>query len=213
MPVPTPATPGERAARLTPEPWAVGALVAAVLLGWCPLAAFGAIVAGGVALRRIRAAPRPGARMAWAAIVIAALILLLEGWGFERLTAGVQESMEVQSIAAIEATLRGREDAAVQWATETGADRTGPAEVRAFSDAIGLGALRRATITGRSVEGAMDPRITVAFNADFERGKALGKAVFSTVRGTLPPELRLESFEVETSGVRRSLPATKPSER
>lgn len=200
-----PASPKPRSPAL--EPWALGALLGAIFLGWCPLGGLAAIVAAAIALRRIRASDgaRGGARMAWVAMALAAAIMLLEGWAFERFAQQVQDDMELQTIDSIEATLRGEAGSVAQW-DPGAAGRPDAAGVAAFARRLEEqhGRLRRVTITNRTADSVVDPHLTIAFNADFERGTALGKAVFAPLRATLPPVLRLEAVEVESGGQRQS---------
>ncbi len=206
----SPPTPrSNRAAPL--DPWALAALLVALLLGWCPLGGVAGLILGIVALRSIRRADRPrrGAGMAWGAIFVSATLLLSFGLWAERFIGGLQDDMELQAIQSIEATLRGQPESADGWAPGTPGGAPDPIAIAEFARPLAarLGDLRRATITNRMADGMVDPRITIAFNADFAKGTAFGKAVFRPVPGTIPPTLRLEAFEVESGGTRLSLPA------
>ena len=72
---------------------ALAAFLVALVLGWCPLTALGAIVLAAIALRRIRrpGAARTGNGLAIAAMVIATGILFTEGWLLGELQTEVQE--------------------------------------------------------------------------------------------------------------------------
>lgn len=196
------------------EPWALGALIGAIVLGWCPLTAIAAIVAGAIALRRIRrsAGMRTGAAAAWTAMVLATLILLVEGWALDRLQVETQANMETQVSAHVEGTLRGTPTVLASWVGPAEARPT-EAELTAFAAALTdrMGPLQRIEITRRSAEGLLNPTISTGFLATYERGPGFGNAVFAPVPGSLPPQLQLKSIEVEVNGVRQRLPAT-PSE-
>lgn len=204
--------PAPRPARAAPlDPWALAALLVALLLGWCPLGGLAGLALGAIALRSIRRADRPrrGAGMAWGAIFVSAALLLSFGLWAERFVGGLRDDMELQAIQSIEATLRGQAESVDLWAPETPGGAPDPIAIAEFARPLGarLGEFRRATITNRMADGLVDPRVTIAFNADFAMGTAFGKAVFRPMQGTIPPALRLEAFEVESGGVRQSLPA------
>lgn len=209
MAAPPPTPPKNRAAPL--DAWALAAFLVALLLGWCPLGGVAGLVLGIVALRSIRRAERPrrGVGLAWGAIFVSATLLLSFGLWAERFVGGLQDSMELQAIQAIEGTLRGQPESADGWAQDTAGGAPDAIALAEFARPLAerLGAFRRATITNRMADGVVDPRITIAFNADFEKGTAFGKAVFRPLQGTIPPALRLEAFEVESGGTRQSLPA------
>lgn len=208
MSAPPPPPLPARAAPL--DPWALAALLVALLLGWCPLGGLAGLALGVIALRSIRRAERPrrGMAMAWGAIFVSATLLLSFGLWAERFVGGLQDDMELQAIQSIEATLRGQPESADGWSPDTPGGAPDPIAIAEFARPLGarLGEFRRATITNRMADGVVDPRLTIAFNADFAKGTAFGKAVFRPLPGTVPPALRLESFEIESGGARQSLP-------
>jgi len=203
----SPAT--SRAGAMRPDPFALASLLAAIVLGWCPLAALAAIVLACVALHRIRqsAGTRGGKGLAIAALVISTVILLGEGWVLGELQSEVQDSMTAQATAAVEGCLTPVPEVVPEW----DAHGTAPtdAERTAFARAIvrQAGAVSQVSITRRSAEGLAEPTVSTAFIATCERGTVFGNATFATVPGTLPPNLQLRSIEVEVAGTRLRMPA------
>ena len=188
------------------EPLALASFLGAIVLGWCPLTALAAVVAGGVALQRIARSEgrRRGTGLAIAGMAIATVILLAEGWMLGRLQDEVAASMDEQANASIQGVLG--EGMAPAW--EAGVECT-EADVRAFrqSFAEAVGALKSVSITRREAAGVSAPVVTTAFNAVGERATAFGVARFSVQPATFPPELSIRSLEVEVGGRRLSLPA------
>ena len=188
---------------------ALAAFLVALVLGWCPLTALGAIVLAAIALRRIRrpGVARTGNGLAIAAMVIATGILFTEGWLLGELQTEVQESMEAQAVVSIEASLTVLPAVAAEWDEQSSPPSENERAEFARQIAAQAGAVRQVTVTRRSVEGLTDPTISTAFNASCERGTVFGNATFATVPATLPPKLVLRSIEVEFAGVRAQLPA------
>ena len=191
------------------EPMALAAFLVALVLGWCPLTALGAIVLAAIALRRIRrpGVARTGNGLAIAAMVIATGILFAEGWLLGELKAEAQESMAEQSVVSIEASLTVLPAVAAEWDEQSSPPSENERAEFARQIAAQAGAVRQVTVTRRSVEGLTDPTISTAFNASCELGTVFGNATFATVPATLPPKLVLRSIEVEFAGVRAQLPA------
>ena len=191
------------------EPMALAAFLVALVLGWCPLTALGAIVLAAIALRRIRrpGVARTGNGLAIAAMVIATGILFTEGWLLGELQTEVQESMEAQAVVSIEASLTVLPAVAAEWDEQSSPPSENERAEFARQIAAQAGAVRQVTVTRRSVEGLTDPTISTAFNASCELGTVFGNATFATVPATLPPKLVLRSIEVEFAGVRAQLPA------
>ena len=191
------------------EPMALAAFLVALVLGWCPLTALGAIVLAAIALRRIRrpGVARTGNGLAIAAMVIATGILFTEGWLLGELQTEVQESMEAQAVVSIEASMTALPAVAAEWDERSSPPSENERAEFARQIAAQAGAVRQVTVTRRSVEGLTDPTISTAFNASCERGTVFGNATFATVPATLPPKLVLRSIEVEFAGVRAQLPA------
>ena len=187
---------------------ALAAFLVALVLGWCPLTALGAIVLAAIALRRIRrpGVARTGNGLAIAAMVIATGILFTEGWLLGELQTEVQESMEAQAVVSIEASMTTLPAVAAEWDEQSSPPSENERAEFARQIAAQAGAVRQVTVTRRSVEGLTDPTISTAFNASCERGTVFGNATFSTVPATLPPKLVLRSIEVEFAGVRVQLP-------
>ena len=191
------------------EPLALASLLTAIVLGWCPLTAVAAIVLGLVGLHRVRASEgaRTGQGLALAGVAVATAILVLEGWMLGALQSEVQDSMDAQTIAAVESACTVMPAEAVEWDPRS----TGPGQdererfAREVSDAIG--AIRQVTVTHRTAAGLTDPVVSAAFNAIGERGTAFGNASFATQPATLPPVLLLRSIEVEVAGRRLRIPA------
>jgi hypothetical protein len=192
---------------------ALAAFLVALVLGWCPLTALGAIVLAAIALRRIRrpGVARTGNGLAIAAMVIATGILFTEGWLLGELQTEVQESMEAQAVVSIEASLTVLPAVAAEWDEQSSPPSENERAEFARQIAAQAGAVRQVTVTRRSVEGLTDPTISTAFNASCERGTVFGNATFATVPATLPPKLVLRSIEVEIAGVRAQLPAVGAS--
>ena len=188
---------------------ALAAFLVALVLGWCPLTALGAIVLAAIALRRIRrpGVARTGNGLAIAAMVIATGILFTEGWLLGELKAEAQESMAEQSVVSIEASLTVLPAVAAEWDEQSSPPSENERAEFARQIAAQAGAVRQVTVTRRSVEGLTDPTISTAFNASCELGTVFGNATFATVPATLPPKLVLRSIEVEFAGVRAQLPA------
>ena len=188
---------------------ALAAFLVALVLGWCPLTALGAIVLAAIALRRIRrpGVARTGNGLAIAAMVIATGILFTEGWLLGELQTEVQESMEAQAVVSIEASLTVLPAVAAEWDEQSSPPSENERAEFARQIAAQAGAVRQVTVTRRSVEGLTDPTISTAFNASCELGTVFGNATFATVPATLPPKLVLRSIEVEFAGVRAQLPA------
>ena len=188
---------------------ALAAFLVALVLGWCPLTALGAIVLAAIALRRIRrpGVARTGNGLAIAAMVIATGILFAEGWLLGELKAEAQESMAEQSVVSIEASLTVLPAVAAEWDEQSSPPSENERAEFARQIAAQAGAVRQVTVTRRSVEGLTDPTISTAFNASCELGTVFGTATFATVPATLPPKLVLRSIEVEFAGVRAQLPA------
>ena len=188
---------------------ALAAFLVALVLGWCPLTALGAIVLAAIALRRIRrpGVARTGNGLAIAAMVIATGILFTEGWLLGELQMEVQESMEAQAVVSIEASLTVLPAVAAEWDEQSSPPSENERAEFARQIAAQAGAVRQVTVTRRSVEGLTDPTISTAFNASCELGTVFGNATFATVPATLPPKLVLRSIEVEFAGVRAQLPA------
>ena len=188
---------------------ALAAFLVALVLGWCPLTALGAIVLAAIALRRIRrpGVARTGNGLAIAAMVIATGILFAEGWLLGELKAEAQESMAEQSVVSIEASLTVLPAVAAEWDEQSSPPSENERAEFARQIAAQAGAVRQVTVTRRSVEGLTDPTISTAFNASCELGTVFGNATFATVPATLPPKLVLRSIEVEFAGVRAQLPA------
>lgn len=191
------------------EPMALAAFLVALVLGWCPLTALGAIVLAAIALRRIRrpGVARTGNGLAIAAMVIATGILFTEGWLLGELQTEVQESMEEQAVVSIEASMTVLPAVAAEWDERSTPPSENERAEFARQIAAQAGAVRQVTVTRRSVEGLTDPTVSTAFNASCERGTVFGNATFATVPATLPPKLVLRSIEVECAGVRTQLPA------
>lgn len=213
-PRPTPAPARTGPARPALEPWALGSLLGAVVLGCCPLTALGAIVAGIIGLSRIRASggTRRGVGLAWAGIGVASVLLVVEGWALDRFQRTFIENMDQQSMAAVESVLRGAPQAQQRWEGPL-AGQPSPEEIAAFATraSVRLGEFKGLTIALRGAQGALvDPTVSVAFTATYERGSAFGQAVFRSVPGKLPPELLLRSVELQVGEDRFSLPATTP---
>jgi hypothetical protein len=188
---------------------ALAAFLVALVLGWCPLTALGAIVLAAIALRRIRrpGVARTGNGLAIAAMVIATGILFTEGWLLGELQTEVQESMESQAVVSIEASMTVLPAVAAEWDEQSTPPSENERTEFARQIAAQAGAVRQVTVTRRSVDGLTDPTISTAFNASCERGTVFGNATFATVPATLPPKLVLRSIEVEFAGVRAQLPA------
>jgi hypothetical protein len=188
---------------------ALAAFLVALVLGWCPLTALGAIVLAAIALRRIRrpGVVRTGKGLAIAAMVIATGILFTEGWLLDEWKTEVQESMEAQAVDSIEASMTVLPAVAAEWDERSTPPSENERAEFAREIAAQAGAVRQVTVTRRSVEGLTDPTISTAFNASCERGTVFGNATFATVPATLPPKLVLRSIEVEFAGVRTQLPA------
>lgn len=188
------------------EPWALASFLGAIVLGWCPLTALAAVVAGGVALQRISRSEgrRRGIGLAVAGMAIATVILLAEGWMLGRLQDEVAASMDEQAHALIQGVVG--EGPMPAW--EAGIEST-EADLRTFrqSFAEAVGALKSLSITKREAAGVSAPVVTTAFNAVGERATAFGVARFSVQPATFPPELSIRSLEVEVGGRRLSLPA------
>ena len=191
------------------EPMALAAFLVALVLGWCPLTALGAIVLAAIALRRIRrpGVARTGNGLAIAAMVIATGILFAEGWLLGELKAEAQESMAEQSVVSIEASLTVLPAVAAEWDEQSSPPSENERAQFARQIAAQAGALRHVTVTRRSEEELTEPTISTAFNASCERGTVFGNATFAKVPATWPPKLVLRSIEVEFAGVRVQLPA------
>ena len=187
------------------EPWALASFLGAIVLGWCPLTALAAVVAGGVALQRIARSEgrRRGTGLAIGGMAIATVILLAEGWMLGRLQDEVAASMDEQAHASIEGVV----GAGPMPAWEAGIE-CAESDVRAFrqSFAEAVGSLKSLSITKREAAGISAPVVTTAFNAVGERATAFGVARFSVQPATFPPELSIRSLEVEVGGRRLSLP-------
>lgn len=213
-PSPAPSPTRNAPARPSLEPWALGSLLGAIVLGCCPLTALAAIVAGIVALARIRGSggTRRGVGVAWAGIGLASVLLLVEGWALDRFQRDFIEDVDQQSVAAVEAVLRGSPKAQQRWEGPLAAQPS-PEEIAAFATRAStrLGELKGLTIARRGANGAFaDPTVSMAFTATYDRGSAFGQAVFRSVPGTLPPELLLRSLELQVGDDRFSIPATAP---
>lgn len=193
------------------EPLALASCLTALVLGWCPLAGLAAIVTGAVALRRIRARPgtRTGTGLAATGIGIATAILVAEAWFLGSLQEEIQESMDAQSVAAVQATLTPFPEEAPGWDSRARIpDDAAQAEFARAASAK-LGAVRAVAITNRAASGLTDPVVSITFNADCERGTAFGHATFATEPGTFPPRMLLRALEIEVAGERMLLPAAE----
>lgn len=190
------------------EPLALASFLTALVLGWCPLAGLAAIVTGAVAIRRIIAQPRTrtGTGLAAAGIGVATAILVAEAWLLGSLQEEVQESMDNQSVAAVQAALTPFPAEAAEWDPRARVPEDAAQADFARAAAAKLGAVRTVSITNRTASGLTDPVVSVTFNADCERGTAFGHATFATEPGTLPPRMLLRALEIEAAGERLRLP-------
>jgi hypothetical protein len=206
MPSPGTDTP---AARL--EPLALASMLTALVLGWCPLGGIAAIVTGALALRRIARRPgeRTGRGLAAAGMALATVILLGEAWLLGTLQQQVQESMDAQTVASVEAAMTPLPAEAAEWDARSAPPAEDEQRAFARTSFERLGAVRGVSITHRTASGLTDPVVSVTFNADCERGTAFGHATFSTQPGTLPPRMLLRSIEVEVAGERLRIPAAE----
>lgn len=190
------------------EPLALASILTALVLGWCPLTGLAAIVTGAVAIRRIAAEPkaRTGTGLAAAGIGVATAILVAEAWFLGSLQQEVQESMDAQSMAAVQSALTPFPAEAAEW--DPRAPTPEEEECAGFAKAVAgkLGAVRGVSITNRTASGLTDPVVSITFNADCERGTAFGHATFATEPGTLPPRMLLRALEIEAAGERLRLP-------
>jgi hypothetical protein len=203
-------TTGTTAATAAPrlEPLALASLLTALVLGWCPLTAFAAIGLGVAAIRRIAREPgaRTGRGLAVAGVAVATGILVLEAWALGRLQEEIQQSMDAQSVAAVEATLTPLPMPAAEWDARSPLPSEGERAAFARTAAERLGAVKGVSITNRTAAGLTEPVIGVTFTVTGERGNAFGHATFATQPGTIPPRMLLRSIELEVAGDRRSLP-------
>lgn len=192
----------------TLEPTALAALLVAIFLGWCPLTGLAAIVLGGVALHRIKQRPglRTGSKLAIVAMIMATMIMLVEGVILGELQAQVQDSMEAQALASIEGVMTPIPEEVPAW--DARSTEPSAVELADFAKAIcaQMGAVKQVSITRRGATGLTEPVISTAFNATCERGTVFGNATFAVVPATLPPMLRLRSVEVEFAGGKAQLP-------
>lgn len=190
------------------EPFALAALLTALVLGWCPLTAIAAVVLGGIALHRIvrSGGARTGRGLAFAGMGIALGILFLELSVAGKLLEEVQESMDAQAVAAIESSITPLPESAPAWDPSVGAPSAESIAGFARTVTARVGAVTAVAITRRTAEGVSVPVISTAFNASCERGTVFGNATFGVVPATLPPTLVLRSIEVEVGGERLALP-------
>ena len=183
------------------EPWALAAFLGATVLGWCPLAGLGAVVAGGVAIQRIARSDgrRRGTGLAIAGMAIATAILLAEGWLLGRLQDQVADSMDEQANASIGGLLG--DGAPPTWDV---AVACADADVHAFRTSLteAIGALKSVSITRREATGVSAPVVTTAFNAVGERATAFGVARFSVQPATFPPVLATNIYRKTDAGWR-----------
>lgn len=212
---PAPPMAAEQTTRRTRlEPLALASLLTAIVLGWCPLTAVAAIVLGLVAIHRVRSSDglRSGQGLAIAGVAVGTTILVLEGWLLGALQSEVQDSMDTQTIAAVESACTVMPAQEAEWDTRSSAPEAAERARFAREVADAVGAIRQVTVTHRTAEGLAEPVISAAFNAAGERGTVFGTASFSTQPGTLPPVLLLRSIEVEVAGRRLRLPASDAGE-
>jgi hypothetical protein len=133
---------------------------------------------------------------------------VLEGWLLGALQSEVQDSMDTQTIAAVESACTVMPAQEAEWDTRSSAPEAAERARFAREVADAVGAIRQVTVTHRTAEGLAEPVISAAFNAAGERGTVFGTASFTTQPGTLPPVLLLRSIEVEVAGRRLRLPAS-----
>ena len=191
------------------EPLALASLLTALVLGWCPLGGITAVVIGVLALRRIARHPgeRTGRGLAAAGVALATVILAGEAWLLGNLQEEVQESMDAQTVASVEAAMTPLPAEAAEWDARSAPPSEDEQRAFARTSFERLGAVRGVSITNRAASGLADPVVSVTFNAECERGTAFGHATFATQPGTLPPRMLLRSIEVEAAGERLRIPA------
>ena len=209
---PAPPMAAEQTTRRTRlEPLALASLLTAIVLGWCPLTAIAAIVLGLVVIHRVRTSDgqRSGQGLAISGVAIATAILVVEGWLLGALQSEVQDSMDAQTISAVESTCTVLPAQEAEWDPQSTVPDAAERAAFARSIADAVGAIRQVTVTHRTAEGLAAPVISAAFNGSGERGTVFGTASFSTQPGTLPPVLLLRSIEVEVAGRRLRLPAAE----
>lgn len=196
----------------------MAALVVAVVLACCPLLGpIAAMILGTVAVSRVLRSPTPrrGIRLAWAALAIGAVSLLVQGIALQNWQEHAIAEMDGMALTTVRDALEGTESAEARWVSAASGGPT-PEQRRALAAGLKarLGPLRGVSVTTRSSDALF--KVTVTFIAEFERGTAFGSADFIT--GTLQsmtPELIAQRIELDVSGQRVMLPpepsATEPA--
>ncbi|MFO0783457.1 MAG: DUF4190 domain-containing protein [Phycisphaerales bacterium] len=196
------------------DPVAVAALIAAILLGWCPLTSIPAMVLGVVSLRRIAAQPQRlrGMGYAWSAIGIAAVLMVTTMWGASLAREYLLEELGASTSAAVTAVLTKGPDDNV-W-VQVGAGGPSPEEAAAFQEQVEalIGPVREVRVNNLRPEGIMAATWEAAFTVDGEKAVAFGTAQFAQAtdfqpgRPMFPPPLFMRSILLDVGGKRISLP-------